>query len=180
MAGMQTYSSSSEGRNVPKLKKSAGFTLYELMVLVAVASVIISFGVPAFQSMVQNSRSVTHTNDLVTALNLGRSEATRRGAPIDLCASTDAATCSGSNDWSSGWIARTPAGEVLRTWPARSGGAGVLTSNVPSIRFQARGSLAAGVAPQLVMQLPHCSNDGRRVVTVNVAGRIAVNREACL
>ena len=163
-----------------RFKANAGFTLYELMVTMAVASIIISFGVPGFQNYIQSSRSVTHTNDLVTALNLGRSEATRRGSPIDLCASTDAATCSGSNDWSTGWIARTPAGDVLRTWPARSGGAAVLTSNVSSVRFQARGSLAGGVTPQMTMQLPKCTNNGRRVITVNIAGRIAVNRMACL
>lgn len=163
-----------------RYENSRGFTLYELMVTLAVASVIISFGVPGYQSYIQNSRAVTHTNDLVTALNLVRSEATRRGAPIDLCASTNASTCSGSNDWSTGWIARTPAGEVLRVWPARSGGAGVLTANVPALRFQARGSLAAGVAPQLAVQLPQCDKDGRRVITVNVAGRIAVDRVACL
>ena len=177
---MEALYCSNEDGKVQKYRNSRGFTLYELMVTLAVASVIISFGVPGFQSYVQNSRAVAHTNDLVTALNLGRSEATRRGSPIDLCASTDAATCSGSNDWSTGWIARTPAGEVLRTWPARSGGAGVLTANVPSLRFQARGSLPAGVATQLSIQLPYCKNDGRRVVTVNVAGRIAVDRVTCL
>lgn len=163
-----------------RLASSPGFTLFELMVTLAVASVIVSFGVPGIQGYIQNSRAVTHTNDLVTALNLGRSEATRRGSPVDVCASTDAATCSGSNDWSTGWVARTPAGEVIRAWPARSGGAGVLTANVPSLRFQARGSLPAGAAPQLAVQLPYCKNDGRRVVTVNVAGRIAVDRVTCI
>lgn len=163
-----------------RMASSRGFTLYELMVALAVASIIISFGVPGFQSYIQNSRSVTHTNDLVTALNLARSEATRRGAPIDICASTDAATCSGNNDWSTGWIARTAAGEVIRAWPARSGGAGVLTANVSVVSFQARGSLPAGAAPQLSIQLPHCKQDGRRTVSVSVAGRIAVDRVACL
>lgn len=177
---MRALNCSNEDGNVQRHRTSRGFTLYELMVTLAVASVIISFGVPGFQNYIQNSRAVTHTNDLVTALNLARSEATRRGAPIDICASTDAATCSGSNDWSTGWIARTPAGEVLRAWPARSGGAGVLTANVSTLSFQARGSLPAGAAPQLAVQLPHCNRDGRRVITVNVAGRIAVDRVACL
>jgi type IV fimbrial biogenesis protein FimT len=116
---------------------------------------------------------------MITALNLGRSEATRRGVPIQLCSSTDNATCSGNNDWSTGWIVRTPVGEVIRTWPARSGGAGVLSGNVDTIQFQARGSLAGG-APLLAMQLPHCKGDGRRNITVSVAGRIAVDRVACL
>jgi type IV fimbrial biogenesis protein FimT len=165
---------------VLRSKCTAGFTLYELMVTLAVASVILSFGVPGFQNFVQNSRSVTHSNDLVTALNLARSEATRRGAPVDICASTDGTTCSGSTDWSTGWVVRAPTGEVLRAWPARSGGASVLTGNLASIQFQARGSLAAGTAPQLALQLPRCNGTDRRNITVNVAGRIAVNRVACL
>lgn len=160
--------------------KNAGFTLYELMITLAVAAIIISFGVPGFQSLVQDSRSVSHTNDLVTALNYGRSEATRRGAPIDVCASSDAAACNGANDWSVGWIVRTPAGEVLRVWPERSGGAGVLTANTATIQFQARGSLAGGAAPQLTLQMPYCKGNGRRNISVNAAGRTAVNRVACL
>lgn len=161
-------------------KRTAGFTLYELLITIIVGSVILSFGVPSFQRIMHNSRSVTHTNDLITALNLARSEATRRGAAINLCASTDGATCSGSNDWSSGWILRAPGGEVLRAWPATSGGASVLTGNVSNIQFQSRGSLAAGAAPQLALQLPHCTGDGRRNITVNVAGRIAVDRVNCV
>lgn len=159
---------------------NTGFTLYELMVTVAVASTILSFGVPGFQNYVQSSRSVTHTNDMVTALNLGRSEATRRGAPIQVCPSTDAATCSGAVDWSTGWVVLDPAGAVLRTWPARSGGTGVLTGNVTTITFQPRGAMPAGVNPQLALQLPKCKNDGRRVITISAAGRIAVNRANCV
>lgn len=161
-------------------KGTAGFTLYELLIAIAIAAIIASFGVPGFQSLMQNSRSVTYTNDLVAALNLGRSEATRRGRPIDVCSSSDGATCSGSTDWSGGWIVGTPAGEVLRTWPALSGGDAVLTANVSTLQFQARGSLPGVAAPLLAVQLPHCTGTGRRNVSINVAGRIAVNRVDCL
>jgi len=158
-----------------------GFTLYELLVTLALASVITSLAVPGFRGFVQSSRAVTHTNDLVTALNLGRSEATRRSAPIELCASSDGATCSGLTDWSDGWIVRTPApaGEVLRAWPARTGGSGVLTGPISPIQFQARGAPGAGLAPQLAMQLADCSGDNRREISINVAGRISVDRVSC-
>ncbi len=56
--------------------KTKGFTLFELIVTIAVAAIIVSVGIPGFTSFVQNNRAVTHTNDLVTALNLARSEAT--------------------------------------------------------------------------------------------------------
>ncbi len=160
-------------------EKMGGFTLFELMVTLAVAALILSLGVPGFRSFIQNNRATTHTNDLVTALNLGRSEATRRGAPVLLCSSSDGATCSGSNDWSSGWIVRRSAGAVLRAWPERSGGDGVLTANVSQIQFQARGSLAGGTVPLLQIRLPDCSGDQGRDVSVNMAGRIAVTRVTC-
>jgi type IV fimbrial biogenesis protein FimT len=160
-------------------EKMGGFTLFELMVTVAVAALILSLGVPGFRSFIQNNRATTHTNDLVTALNLGRSEATRRGASVLLCSSSDSATCSGSNDWSSGWIVRRSAGAVVRTWPERSGGDGVLTANVSQIQFQARGSLAGGTVPLLQIRLPDCSGDQGRDVSVNMAGRISVTRVTC-
>ncbi|MCH6550161.1 MAG: prepilin-type N-terminal cleavage/methylation domain-containing protein, partial [Proteobacteria bacterium] len=61
-------------------ERTRGFTLFELMITLAVAALILSLGVPGFRNFIQNNRATTHTNDLVTALNLGRSEATRRGA----------------------------------------------------------------------------------------------------
>jgi type IV fimbrial biogenesis protein FimT len=156
-----------------------GFTLFELMVTITVAAVIVSFGVPSFVSLVQNNRAATDSNDLVTALNLGRSEATRRGVAIEICSSSDGASCSGTTDWSTGWIVHRPGGPVLRTWPERSGGAGVLTANVSQFQFQGRGSLAGGAAPLLQVRLPDCTGNQGRNVAVNVAGRISVTRVNC-
>ncbi|MGH8194795.1 MAG: GspH/FimT family pseudopilin [Woeseiaceae bacterium] len=158
-------------------EKNGGFTLFELMITIAVAAIIISFGVPGFQSFIQNNRAATHTNDLVTALNLGRSEATRRGAAVMVCSSTDASTCNGDNDWSTGWVVRTTT-DLLRVWPERSGGAGVLKANVDEVRFMARGSVA-GTAPDFEIRLPDCTGDQGRDVSVNAAGRVSADRVAC-
>ena len=46
---------------------------------------------------------------MVTAFNLARMEAIRRGTPVSVCASADQASCSGANDWASGWIVFTDA-----------------------------------------------------------------------
>lgn len=155
-----------------------GFTLYELIVTMAVAAIILSFGVPGFMTFIDNSRATTHTNDLVTALNLARSEATRRGAAVTVCSSTDNATCSGSTDWSTGWVVRSAAGNVLRVWPERSGGAGVVSGNVSTILFLSRGSLGTA-APLMQIRLPDCTGSNGRDVSVNGAGRISVDRVDC-
>lgn len=155
-----------------------GFTLYELIVTVAVAAIILSFGVPGFMSFIDNNRATTHTNDLVTALNLARSEATRRGTAITVCSSTNSSTCSGSADWSTGWVVRSAAGDVLRVWPARSGGAGVVTGNVSQVQFLPRGGLNGG-APVMQIRLPDCTGSNGRDVSINGAGRISVDRVTC-
>ena len=165
------------------LKTMRGFTVLELMITVAVTAVILSIGVPSFLGIIETNRTVTHTNDVVSALNLGRSEAVRRGTPIIVCSSTDGANCSASNDWSTGWVIRTTSAtpEVLRAWPARSGGAGVLSANVSQVQFQARGTLPPGAPPQLQLRLPNCGdaeNHGRDV-SVNSAGRINVVKVQC-
>lgn len=155
-----------------------GFTLLELMVTLAVAAIILSYGVPGFMTFIDNNRATTYANELVTALNLARSEATRRGAAITVCSSTDNATCSGSTDWSTGWVVRSAAGDVLRVWPERSGGAGVVSGNVSQIQFLARGSLGTAI-PLMQIRLPDCTGKNGRDISVNGAGRISVERVVC-
>lgn len=169
---------SSVARPRAALVRLRGFTLLELMVTVSVAALLVTVGVPTFVTFVRNTRTTTHTNDLVTALNLGRSEATRRGAPVVVCASGDGATCSAANDWSTGWVVVAPGNQVVGSWPERAGGAGILTANVPQIQFQPRGSVAAA-GTQFQMRLPDCGADQGRDVSISVAGRVSVTRVDC-
>lgn len=159
---------------------SAGFTLFELMVTVAVAAVLFTVGVPSFMNFVANMRATSYTNDLVLALNLARSEATRRGAPVDVCSSTDANTCDGTDDWTTGWIVRTAAGTTLRTWEALGGGSNVIVAAdgaATTVRFLARGAVDA---PQTFnVRIPNCTGDRGRDVSINFTGRVQVNRVAC-
>jgi type IV fimbrial biogenesis protein FimT len=164
---------------VVKDERQKGFTLIELLFTIAVAAIILTVGVPGFLSFIDNNRAVTHTNDLITALNLGRSEATRRGSAVRLCSPADGLGCSGNKDWSTGWILVTTGGDVLRSWPERSGGAGVVTekADITEIRFLARGSVAG--APEFEVRLPNCSGNQVRKVAVNGTGRISVARADC-
>ncbi|NCS66623.1 MAG: hypothetical protein COS39_04810 [Hydrogenophilales bacterium CG03_land_8_20_14_0_80_62_28] len=104
------------------MKKNAtnGFTLVELMVTVSVAAILLVIAVPSFSVFLMNNRMATQANDLISALNLARSEAVRRGATVTVCASSNQATCIGG--WAQGWVVRDPAGAVIRVQQALSGG----------------------------------------------------------
>ena len=86
-------------------KSSRGFTLYELVVTMAIASMVAGMGVPSFNSMMSNQRSTTSVNELAVSLNLARSEAVKRGKYVTICKSSNGATCAGEGTtWDAGWI----------------------------------------------------------------------------
>lgn len=85
-----------------------GFTLVELMVAIAVAAIVLTFGVPGFQSFVNGNRLAASANELVGSLQTARMEAIRRNRRVVVCASAnanagDAARCAVANP--DGWIA---------------------------------------------------------------------------
>ena len=82
-----------------------GFSLIELMVTIAVAAILLGIAAPSFQDLVIRNRLATNANQLVTALNLARSEAIKRGTTVSVCKSANGSSCGGSGvNWESGWI----------------------------------------------------------------------------
>lgn len=79
--------------------------MIELLVTIAVAAVLMSLAAPSFQALIASNRLSGKTNELVTTLNLARSEAIRKGKRVVVCRSADGTSCAASGDWSSGWQA---------------------------------------------------------------------------
>jgi len=86
-------------------RRSAGFTLVELLVTVVVLSILLGLAVPAFRTFMQNDQQWVQQNNLVLALNAARSEAIKQDVfgGVQVCSSTDRATCTGT-PWNQGWI----------------------------------------------------------------------------
>ncbi|EXJ15874.1 GspH/FimT family pseudopilin [Imhoffiella purpurea] len=86
----------------------AGFTLVELVVTIAIAAILLTIGVPSFQSVIRTNRVAALTNDLSTALQLARSEAVTRGKQVTVCKSDDiydsAPSCNTNANWQDGWL----------------------------------------------------------------------------
>ena len=64
-----------------------GFTLIELVVTMAIAAILLTQAVPSFRAMIANNRITTQINELVTAINYGRSEAAKLNKTVILCGS---------------------------------------------------------------------------------------------
>jgi type IV fimbrial biogenesis protein FimT len=96
---------------------SAGFTLIELIVTVAVVAVLAALAGPAFREYIAAQRIKNASFDLMAALSFARSEALKRNATVNLCAT--------GTDWAGGWTVRIGptncSGTALRTQNALSG-----------------------------------------------------------
>ncbi|MBB6091847.1 type IV fimbrial biogenesis protein FimT [Povalibacter uvarum] len=79
-----------------------GFTLIELMVTLSVAALLIGLAAPSFREIRIRNELSTYANELISSINLARSEAVRRGRPVVICPSTNSSACGGT--WSEGWI----------------------------------------------------------------------------
>lgn len=85
-----------------------GFTLLELMVVLAIAGVLLAVGIPSMTDFVRNSRITGAANDVMAALHFTRSEAVKRRLPVTLCTSTSPVTSANptcaASAFLTGWI----------------------------------------------------------------------------
>ena len=85
--------------------RESGVTLLELLITVVIAVILVGVAIPSFLQMIQNNRVITYTNELVTALNLARSEAVKRNEQIMVSACNTSVDCNGTgSNWSVGWV----------------------------------------------------------------------------
>lgn len=83
--------------------RSAGFSLIELMVTMAVAVILLATAVPTFSNLMAQNQLAVASNAARGALMVARETAVMRGRPVSLCAGEPANGCSG--DWSAGqWL----------------------------------------------------------------------------
>lgn len=171
------------------MKQAKGFTLLELLVTLAVASILVSVGVPSFRGAIMDNRLVRDSNQFVGAINLARSTAVRFQRNATVCASTnyDAAvpTCSGNTDWSSGWIvwvdknrdAATSANEIIYVQAPINDANTFSATGATLFSFDARG-FGVTSGDDLMLCDNRSGETGRRI-RVNNVGRTSVSRQGC-
>lgn len=83
-----------------------GFTLLELMITIAILSILIAVATPSFTSMVLSNSVSSDQDRIFTLLISARSEAIKRGGVVSVCKSSDLDVCSDSagTAWGDGVI----------------------------------------------------------------------------
>lgn len=155
------------------MKKDNGFTLVELMITLVVVGILVTIGIPSFQTLLQSSRMSTQSNEFVTGLNTARSEAVRRNESVRI-------EPLNGNDWEDGFVIPDPDDgawdpdsedqDPVRVFEAFGEGL-TLSGFNGSITFLGDGSIDADGALTFTLQPEgDCLGDMRREVTLSLSG----------
>ncbi|HEX3847340.1 MAG TPA: Tfp pilus assembly protein FimT/FimU [Steroidobacteraceae bacterium] len=176
---------------MPSRNRTAGFTLFELLMVMLVIAIMMGIGIPSFKYVSVSNRIASEMNLLVGDLQYARAEAIKEGNFVTVCASSDGATCSGSNTWQTGWIVFADAAgnkafdigndTLLRKRPAFSANNSTDTlvstsAAMTAIMFNREGYASTGAATVQNLQLHSTptTNNWTRCLQVTPIGGLTV------
>ena len=161
-------------------KQLHGFTLVELMVVVALIAIVMAIAIPSYRQMIVSNRIRAATNDLLLSLQFARTEAVRQVGVVTVCPSSNGATCTAGN-YEIGWIVKTGmpnvAGVVLQdTLPKERVTMGFSNPTTGNFIFLANGLPAANFAGNRiwVRDFPATQADTNKWICIARTGRARV------
>lgn len=160
-----------------------GMTMLELLIVITMVAILASMAVPSFNSSMARTQLNGMRSNLASAMQLARSEALKRKAPVTVCTSSDQNGCSGGTDWQSGWIifadtdgngSRAAAEQLIDVKYSESG----LTSYQAAsslVTFDRIGRASTGAGDYSLCH-PNLATVGKKV-TISVTGSVSRTTE---
>lgn len=164
---------------------SSGFTLPELLIALAVVSILITMSGPSLRGLIVNQQVASATQDIYATLLLARSEAIKRQQSVSLCSTINGTACDQDNTgWHHGWLIfsdRDADGVLdsddvlIRAAEERSSSEMSITWNRGfSLTFNSRGQTGTAGTFQV------CEDQEVKAIVVSMTGRARVeDREVC-
>ena len=160
-------------------RRTRGFTLVELAVVVAVASILTTVAVPSFETFMTNQRLKRVSQTLLLDVLYARSEAIKLNTPVYMYPAGD--------DWNAGWVITTVSGKrfadctadstgCLRMYEGTDDSQVTVTTATASMEFGQMGRATAD-ASFTVCNAPATRVASKRVVRVELSGHVATYRE---
>ena len=167
----------------PAPMAARGFNLFELMLALSIAAILLGIGVPAFKGMWLDSQRTVAVNAFIHSIFLARSSAFTYRGTISICRSADGENCSnGTANWEQGWIVfvnddrddppvRDRDERILSVQQALPGS--TIASNRLAYSFK---SYRRDVINGTIVFCDHRGSAEARAIIINIAGRPRVSK----
>lgn len=148
-------------RKGPRRGSGDGFTLIEMVIVVAILSILAAAAAPSFSTLIATQRTRSAANDLHAALVKARSEALKRNTNVTLSPNV-------ANDWQAGWQILDPA-DATRKLEDHAAVSNIAITGPASVTYQSSGRIKGSSIPSFDISASATST--HRCVTVDLSGR---------
>jgi type IV fimbrial biogenesis protein FimT len=170
--------------------RQRGFTLFEMLVALAIAALLLSVGVPSYTDFVRNANQVTSSNEMLASLHFARDLAITRNVRVTVCPSSDGASCDDGGAWNQGWIVfvdingdrQVDGGETIERAVAEIEAPSVESTEFGDfLIYRPNGRVMVDALGENTGELTFCDirgADHARVVIIDISGRPRVAHQA--
>jgi len=143
-------------------RRSAGFTMVELLVTIAIAAILTTIAVPSFSGLIASQRAKTAASELFSTLLQARSNA------IALNANVTVSPLAGG--WKLGWQILGPGAVVLESHGAVPG-VTITATGGAAVTYRPSGRVLTGSVASLVVTTTSGSTTNNQCISLNLSGR---------
>ena len=162
------------------MNKANGYTLIELMVTLAIASILLSYAIPSFLQFKLNNLMNNERNRLTLSLNFARTHSITTQKYTIICPSLSGKACDNKSNWYQGWIIFADSnknrelddGEELLQFEGAMRSEIIATSSIYRQKIRYNGM---GFSPGTNVSINFCDSRGKdfaKSIIINNSGRI--------
>src|SRR5688572_801034 len=163
---------------VSAMPRQQGFTLAEILIVMAIIGIIAAFGMPAMSKLLVTQGVRAAAYDLFADLIYARSEAIARGATVTVTSTSGAS-------WKDGWSIKEDVGNTVLREQSKRTAAIDFTATQGTVTFDRNGRASTAGGPMTFTIVPDYTisdpqDSMKRCIRLDASGRPKSNQGACV